>query len=324
MIRFHFVLSCIFWVNVSFAQKVTFDDYKKRADACFSKQDYQCAKENYERALRIRNEEPYCKSQLQKVQKALAKKNNTAVTPNPTPVSKKNTGSSSPPPKSESTATLPDFVLIKGGTFTMGDDKGAVDERPTHSVTLRDFYAAKHEVTVAQYRTFIKATGRVMPAPPNWGWQETHPMVGVSWDDAMAYCQWLSNRENKKIRLLTEAEWEYAACGGAAKNATASEETGWYAGNTDGAGTKPTGTKKPTKSGLFDMGGNAAEWCADWYDKSYYAAAPSQNPTGPAQGSNKVVRGRSFGDEPKPLTFRYGLAPASKKTTVGFRVCYQQ
>lgn len=322
MIRFLLISSFLLLIKVSFAQKVTFDDYKKRADACFSKQDFQCAKENYERALRIRNEEPYCKSQLQKAEKALEKKRNASVTPNPTPIPKKNTGSNSTPVKTENGATLPDFVLIKGGTFTMGDDKGAVDERPTHSVTLRDFYVAKHEVTVAQYRAFTKATGRVMPAPPNWGWQDNHPMVGVSWDEAMAYCEWLSNRENKKIRLLTEAEWEYAAYG-PAKNATASEETGWYAGNTDGAGTKPTGTKKPTKSGLFDMGGNAAEWCADWYDKSYYIEAPSQNPTGPAQGSNKVVRGRSFGDEPKPLTFRYGLAPASKKTTVGFRVCYQ-
>ncbi|WP_428658440.1 formylglycine-generating enzyme family protein [Runella sp.] len=322
MTRLLLLLSCILLVSVGFAQKVTFDDYKKRADACFNKQDYQCAKENYQRALRIRNEEPYCKSQLQKTEKAL-KKNNTTVTPDPTPITKKNTNSNATPLKSETATKVPDFVLVKGGTFSMGDDKGAIDERPVHAVTIKDFYVAKHEVTVAQYKAFTKATGGAMPPVPSWGWQEEHPIVGVSWNEAVAYCEWLSKQEGKKIRLLTEAEWEYAACGGANKNAAATEETGWYMGNTDGGGTKPVGTKKANKQGIFDIGGNAAEWCADWYDKGYYAGSPPNNPAGPAQGSGRVVRGRSFGDEPKPLTFRYGLAPASKKPTVGFRVCYE-
>ncbi|NBB19519.1 SUMF1/EgtB/PvdO family nonheme iron enzyme [Runella sp. CRIBMP] len=323
MIRLLFVFGCILFSIAAVAQKVTFDDYKKRADACFKKQDYQCAKENYERALRIRNEEPYCKGQLQKSIKALAQKTNASVTPNPTSFPRNNTNSNPAPEKNVSRAELPDFVLVKGGTFSMGDDKGAIDERPVHSVTLADFFVAKHEVTVAQYRTFAKTTGKVMPAPPNWGWQDEHPIVGVSWDDAVAYCEWLSGQLKKRVRLLTEAEWEYAACGGVAKNTVSTEELGWYAGNTDGAGTKPVNTKKANKLGLFDMGGNAAEWCADWYDKNYYANSPSTAPAGPPQGSGRVVRGRSFGDEPKPLTFRYGLAPASKKNTVGFRVCYE-
>ncbi len=323
MSRYIPLVIVLLWTVNGFAQRVTFDEYKKRADACFNKQDYRCAKEQYERALRIRNEEPYCKNQLQKVMKALAKKNNDSVTPNETSFSKKNPNGNAEPVKSGNNAKMPDFIPVKGGAFSMGNDDGAIDERPAHEVTVKDFYVARHEVTVAQYRTFCKATGRVMPAPPNWGWLDDHPVVGISWDEAVAYCEWLSKQEGKRFRLLTEAEWEYAACGGANKNTTAGEASGWYAGNTDGAGTKPVGSKKANTIGLFDTGGNAAEWCADWYDKGYYAHSAATSPTGPAQGNGKVVRGRSFGDEPKPLTFRYSLAPASKKPTVGFRVCYE-
>ncbi|MFN8344203.1 MAG: formylglycine-generating enzyme family protein [Spirosomataceae bacterium] len=308
-----FFVFCFLITQFLHAQQVTFDTYKKRGDDCFKTQDYQCAKENYERALRIRNEEPYCKSQLQKTLKAIAKKNNGPVTPNPTPLSQ-----AAAKPKNGG------FVLIKGGTFQMGDDNGAVDERPAHSVTLKDFYVARQEVTVAQFQEFCKVSGKAMPTAPNWGWQDSHPVVGVSWNDAVAYCEWLSQKEGKKYRLLTEAEWEYAACGGAAKATVATESTGWYAGNTDGAGTKPVGTKKANAFGLYDMGGNAAEWCADWYGKDYYAGSPSANPPGAAQGSRRVVRGRSFGDEPKPLTFRYSLPPAAQNGVVGFRIGYDR
>ena len=316
------LFGCFLIHNLVNAQKVTFDDYKKRADACFNKQDYQCAKENYERALRIRNEEPYCQSQLQKTEKAIAKKNSDLVTPNPTPVSQKPPKTNTPKPDTKPQNLS--FVLVKGGTFQMGDDNGAIDERPAHSVTLKDFYIARQEVTVAQFQAFCKATGKPMPPPPNWGWQDNHPVVGVSWSDAVAYCEWLSKQEGKKYRLLTEAEWEYAACGGASKITTATEATGWYAGNTDAASTKPVGIKKANAFGLFDMGGNAAEWCADWYAKEYYAGSPAINPPGAAQGTRRVVRGRSFGDEPKPLTFRYSLPPAAQNVVVGFRICYDQ
>lgn len=305
---------CFFATHLAIAQKVTFDDYKKKADACFKAEDYTCAKQNYERALRIRNEEPYCKAQLQKTLKAIARKNSGPVTPNETPIAKKTT-----PVKPKAT----DFVLIKGGTFQMGDEKGAVDEKPLHAIKLHDFYVSTKEVTVAQFQAYCKATKKDMPSTPNWGWQDNHPVVGISWEEAMGYCEWLSKQEGKKFRLLTEAEWEYAACGGAVKKTTTTEETGWYAGNTDAASTKPVGTKKANSFGLYDMGGNAAEWCADWYEKAYYTGSPATNPTGPAQGSRRVVRGRSFGDDPKPLTFRYNLPPKTKNITVGFRICYE-
>lgn len=314
-----FLLFCILVTNLGYAQQVTFDTYKKRGDECFKAKQYQCAKENYERALRIRNEEAYCKNQLQKTLKAIAKINSGPVTPNPTPVTNlPHSTSSKPDAKPKNLG----FALVKGGTFQMGDDNGAVDERPAHAVTVKDFYVARQEVTVAQFQAFCKATGKPMPTPPNWGWQESHPIVGVSWSDAVAYCEWLSKQEGKKYRLLSEAEWEYAACGGAFKITQASEDTGWYSGNTDAAGTKPTATKKANVFGLFDMGGNAAEWCSDWYAKEYYVGSPSANPPGAAQGTRRVVRGRSFGDEPKPLTFRYSLPPAAQNVVVGFRICY--
>src|SRR5690606_29882117 len=82
-----------------------------------------------------------------------------------------------------------EFVLVKGGTFEMGDvfGEGGGDEKPVHTVTVGDFYLGKTEVTVGQYHTFCQATGRSMPGAPSWGWQEDHPIVRVSWDDAMAY-----------------------------------------------------------------------------------------------------------------------------------------
>ncbi|MEZ4905217.1 MAG: formylglycine-generating enzyme family protein [Spirosomataceae bacterium] len=312
MVRLLFCM-CFFVIQLTRAQTITFDDYKRKADACFKTADYACAKQNYERALRIRNEEPYCKAQLQKTLKAIARKNSGPVTPNEIPVAKKTTMGKS---------TTVEFVLIKGGTFQMGDDKGAVDEKPVHTVTLADFHVSTKEVTVAQFQSYCKATGKPMPSTPNWGWQDNHPVVGVSWEEAVSYCDWLAKQDGKKYRLLTEAEWEYAACGGPLKTTVSTEETGWYAGNTDAASTKPVGTKKANAFGLYDMGGNAAEWCADWYGREYYANSPATNPLGAPQGTRRVVRGRAFGDDPKPLTFRYNLPPKNRNITVGFRVGY--
>ncbi len=150
--------------------------------------------------------------------------------------------------------SVPDMVLVEGGTFQMGSKDGDPDEKPVHSVTVSSFYIGKYEVTVADYKLFCKETKKEMPASPDslwlaehpdtrkwfifpgvtwWGWQDRHPMQKISWYDAVEYCNWLSGKhrlekcysQNKQgewicdfskngYRLPTEAEWEFAARGG--------------------------------------------------------------------------------------------------------------
>ncbi|GGN12418.1 hypothetical protein GCM10010967_55600 [Dyadobacter beijingensis] len=220
----------------------------------------------------------------------------------------------------------PELVTVPGGTFRMGSDGNGRDEAPAHSITLKNFSIAKTETTVAQWRVFCHATGRAMPDLPGWGWHENHPVVNVSWDDCVAYCHWLSAQTGRRYRLPTEAEWEFAAAGGAQAHGNAFsgaaeiDSVGWYAAT--GYGTKPVATKKPNELGLFDMTGNVWEWVSDWYDAAYYAASPAADPAGPANGVYKVYRGGAWSVPASNcrISYRNVVPPSSSNFNRGFRI----
>jgi len=228
-----------------------------------------------------------------------------------------------------------EFVLIPGGTFDMGDtfNEGAADEKPVHSVTVSDFYMSKTEVTVAQYRAFCTATNRSMPSAPSWGWQDDHPMVYVTWNDAIAFCQWAG------CRLPTEAEWEYAARekGRKVRFGNGKDIANPAEINFDGSagGKKPysvvgvyrqkttaVASFAPNALGLYDMSGNVWEWCADWYETNYYQNRVSTNPKGPSSGESRVGRGGSWYFIPRFVRCSYrsdNYGPNSRSYDVGFR-----
>jgi len=193
--------------------------------------------------------------------------------------------------------SYPVMIKVQGGTFTMGSNSG--DESPAHNVTVSSFSMGKYEVTVAEYKAFCKAAGRTMPDPTSWGWNDKHPMVLVSFDDANAYCNWLSEATGKNFRLPTEAEWEYAARGGIKSSGYTYagsddlDEAGWSSDNAGGQ-TQECGRKKANELGLHDMSGNVWEWCKDWYSETYYSSSPATNPKGPTSGSYRVLRGGSW------------------------------
>lgn len=210
---------------------------------------------------------------------------------------------------------LPKFVHVKGGTFTMGDERGLgnKDQRPTHKVRVRKFNMSETEVTVAQYRYYCEATGTAMPKAPSWGWKSNHPIVNVSWNDAVKYTNWLSEILDQVVRLPYEAEWEYAARGG--KKSTGYQYSGannianvsWYDGNSDKK-TSAVAGKKANELGLYDMSGNAFEWCMDRYSGDYYANSPKNNPQGAAKGDARVIRGGGWHLNATfcSVAFRYG------------------
>ncbi|NER13510.1 SUMF1/EgtB/PvdO family nonheme iron enzyme [Leptobacterium flavescens] len=210
---------------------------------------------------------------------------------------------------------LPKFVHVQGGTFTMGDEWGSgnKDQRPTHEVTLKSFNISQTEVTVAQYRYYCDATGTAMPKEPGWGWQDNHPIVNVSWQDAVNYTNWLSDKLGQKVRLPYEAEWEYAARGGNKSKgykysgADGIDEVGWYDGNS-GKSPQAVASKKANELGLYDMSGNAWEWCMDIYGGDYYANSPKNNPRGEANGDANVIRGGGWhiGASFSSVAYRYG------------------
>jgi formylglycine-generating enzyme required for sulfatase activity len=231
--------------------------------------------------------------------------------------------------------------------FGWADDRKrqAVPEQPVHRVELSGFWMYRHEVTVARFRKFAAATGREMPDPPPWGWEESHPIVNVHWDDAAAYCAWAG------ARLPTEAEWEFAARGAdtgrngkpgrlfvwgdadpqgqsglgnlpdaALREKMPDRET--FTGYSDGfAYTAPVGSFAPNARGIHDLAGNVFEWCADWYGASYYRSSPAKDPTGPEQGDFRVLRGGSWLSNPYGLriAYRYYDLPGYRSYYVGFR-----
>ena len=270
----------------------------------------------------------------------------------------------------------PSMVSIEGGIFRMGDiqGQGDDDEQPVHEVRVDAFALGRYEVTVGEFRAFIDQSGYQpkdnsgcwvdQNKTGDWkeveaaGWDDPffaqsdeQPVVCVSWEDATAYAQWLSEETGQQYRLPTEAEWEYAvragtemarywgddaddACGfanggdralslyypGKKKDWTFHEcLDGWVY-------TAPPGNLNPNSFFLHDMLGNAWEWTADWYDEKYYAARPvkglANNPQGPQEGVNRVFRGGSWYDSPSNVrsASRNWGAPAFRFVDVGFRL----
>jgi hypothetical protein len=208
-------------------------------------------------------------------------------------------------------------IRIEGGSFQMGSPKGVgdPDEEPQHKVTLAQFLIQEHEVTNAEYRRFDPSYDRFAPGE--------YP-VDVSWPGAMAYAAWLGGS------LPTEAQWEFAARGTKGRtypwgeNAPTCDHANF--GDCEPEGLKPVKQRRErgkTPEGVYDLAGNAWEWCRDWYEKPY----PGQehtDPLGPAQGSERVSRGGAFRTAPRKLrgAYRSNSSDQNLAGARGFRVSW--
>ena len=218
------------------------------------------------------------------------------------------------------------FVAIPAGEFKMGSDQIGEEGKPIHLVRISNrFLQGKYPVTNSQYRQFLDDTASSVKQPEFWSDrrfnQPEQPVVGISWGDAQAFCEWAG------CRLPTEAEWEYACRAGTTTeysfgdDETELVEYGWFNGNSDSQ-TQPVGSKKSNPWGLYDMHGNVLEWCEDWFDKEYYRQSPELDPPGPPKGSYRVNRGGSwfYRAELCRSAGRLRLTPASRYNNLGFRV----
>ena len=210
----------------------------------------------------------------------------------------------------------------------MGQADGREEERPVHVVSLSSFRLSRYQVTNADYDAFRRFTGREMPpfrTNPKFGCPN-QPVVGVSWFDAVAYCEWLSDTLGLRIRLPTEAEWERAARGGLEQKLYPWGDEPIFARENYADRWKeapePVGASAPNAYGLFDMCENVHEWCSDWYDPGYYAASPTENPRGPDTGVRRASRGGAWRHHLKiaRCAARSSIPPEFKYADYGFRV----
>jgi formylglycine-generating enzyme required for sulfatase activity len=203
------------------------------------------------------------------------------------------------------------------------------DEMPQHTVTLDEFYIARYEVTTAQWAAFVRATGweGSLASLDN---PDDHPVNYVHWDDAAAFCAWASAVTGRNVHLPTEAQWEKAARGTDAREypwgdaAPTCDLCNCYSeracvNETSRVGAYPLGD---SPYGCADMAGNVWEWVHDWYSPSYYAYTEPNNPTGPAHGLYRVLRGGGWmSNEWRMRTARrFRGDPTFRCVDLGFRV----
>jgi formylglycine-generating enzyme len=222
------------------------------------------------------------------------------------------------------------MVWISEGPFPMGspEAEGDPDEFPPRVTYLSGFFIDLYEVTGKEFQEFVKGTGfppAVVPVFQDDLSRITDPdlpVVGVSWDQVKAYCEWSGKR------LPTEAEWEKAARGEQTLKwpwgGLSGKELGNVVGEQDGFKySAPPGSFELGRSpyGVYDMGGNVAEWVQDWYDPAYYAVAPFQDPKGPEKGKHRVYRGGSWNDSLANIRTakRFAAAPHQASAAIGFR-----
>ncbi|MFG0295621.1 MAG: SUMF1/EgtB/PvdO family nonheme iron enzyme [Maioricimonas sp. JB045] len=261
-----------------------------------------------------------------------------------------------------------EFAYIPAGEFQMGaapgDDMAEADETTRHKVRITNaFRMSRHEITVGQYRQFVQETGHVgrggyrfesrdgkFYRSDRYDWTTTgfaqddsHPVVNVSWNDAVAFCRWLSRKEGREYRLPTEAEWEYACRAGTTTRFFTGDEVElmqklanladkalddklpallgetWDDGH---AFTAAVGQYRPNAFGLFDMHGNVWEWCQDAYVRDFYASSPTNDPKAPTTGDFHVVRGGSWAMKPQNArcSDRSAMRTGERNLLVGFRI----
>jgi formylglycine-generating enzyme required for sulfatase activity len=225
------------------------------------------------------------------------------------------------------TGSVP-LVEIAAGWFWMGWETGVPAEAPRHRVYVDAFAIATAPVTNAEYAAFLAASHAA--PPPFWtaaGFGDPEqPVVGVSWEEAMAYCAWLAARTGHPHRLPTEAEWEKAARGGVEGAPYAWGEATpaavFPAVRLPLAGPPRVGAGPVNAFGLTDLSGCVHEWCLDWHDDGYYAVAPPRNPTGPPDGRRRVSRGGAWRHQNpwSPVAHRSSLPPHLRYSDYGFRV----
>lgn len=222
----------------------------------------------------------------------------------------------------------PEMVVVPAGSFTMGDiwGDGDKDEKPTQPVQIpRPFALGKYEVTFNDYDKFAKATGRELPSDRGWG-RDRRPVINVSWKDAEAYAEWLSQQTGKRYRLPSEAEWEYAARSGGKEEKWAGTsvegELGAYAWYSDNK-TYPGGEKKPNGLGLYDMSGNVGEWVEDCWHESYNGAPDDGSAWKAEDCGMRVIRDSFWGIEAPwfvRTTRRNWNIPYFRDYGIGFRL----
>ena len=220
------------------------------------------------------------------------------------------------------------MVRVAGGTFTMGasssDSDAYDDEKPAHQVTLSSYSIGETEVTQALWQAVMGSN------PSHFTGNLQRPVEMVSWNDCQAFIRKLNSLTGGTFRLPTEAEWEYAARGGNRSigyKYSGGDNLGsvaWYDGNSSST-THPVKGKQPNELGLYDMSGNVWEWCADWFDSSYYASSPQNNPKGPSAGSLRVRRGGGWGNVAGycRVSDRISLTPSCTYNNLGLRLVSQ-
>ncbi len=247
-----------------------------------------------------------------------------------------------PPPSAPQVMTSKsgiEMVLLPGGTFEMGNDKGTPDEAPVHKVTVGPFWMDRCEVVQEEFRKYQRPDPSHFKGP-------RQPLEQINWTDATGYCNdrslaeglepcyddktWACNFKANGYRLPTEAEWEYACRAGTTTQYSFGNSAGAlkdYAWHTDNAAarTHPVGQKKPNAWGLYDMHGNVSEWCHDRYAKDYYKQSPDKDPRGPSEGRERVIRGGAWNSSAGSCRSAYRTSSLSVDDTcladdaIGFR-----
>jgi sulfatase modifying factor 1 len=266
-----------------------------------------------------------------------------------------------------------DFSKIPGGEFTIGSPESEVGRQKDeiqHRARVSDFYMSKYAVTVAEFRKFIEASNYqtdaekgsgswifygvnvLKKAEVNWRHgvsgslrsqsEDNHPVLHVSWNDAVAYCQWISQKTGRQFRLPTGAEREYACRAGSQTPFNTGENITTDQANYDGnypynhnkkgayrGNTVAVDSFAPNTWGLYNMHGNVLEWCSDWYGLNYYAdcktAGTVINPVGPATGLTHVLRGGSWNDFARRCrsASRDSGTPEFRSNYTGFRLVFE-